>query len=344
MAELPYFNLHKILSYNVPVNVLIGPRGVGKSFSVKDYVINNYLKKGEQFLYFRRYDPELKEIFEEKSKSQKDFFENELKEKYKEHKLEAKNRKFYVDGEIFGIAKRLTQAQDLKSGQYSNFTTIIFDEYPIEKGKRYYLKDEAMVLLGMFDSVLRNKTGGVRIFILGNAVEGLEYSPLFNFFELSLPYNSEIKLFQDNTILVNYMNNSQFAEARQNTIMGRLTKGTRYQDYAFNNKILDKNDDFIEKKTGSAKFNFSLALYGQTYGVWFDFNAGKIYVSNDYVKNSPFHFACTLEDHSVNTMFITSAKNYSAWRVFIQNIKLGNVRYENQKIKHDLQEFIRRIL
>ena len=48
--------------------------GVGKSFSVKDYVINNYLKKGEQFLYFRRYDPELKEIFEQKSKNQKDFF------------------------------------------------------------------------------------------------------------------------------------------------------------------------------------------------------------------------------------------------------------------------------
>ena len=115
MESLPYFNLHKILSYNVPVNILIGPRGVGKSFSVKDFVINNFLKKDEQFLYLRRYDPELKEIFEEKSKKQKDFFENELKEKYKEHNLEAKNRKFYCDSEVFGIAKRLTQAQDLKS-------------------------------------------------------------------------------------------------------------------------------------------------------------------------------------------------------------------------------------
>lgn len=101
MNDLPYFELNKILSYNIPVNILIGPRGVGKSFTVKNYVIKNYLKKGEQFLYFRRYDPELKEIFEQKSKNQKDFFETELKEKYKEHTLEAKNRKFYCDGEVF---------------------------------------------------------------------------------------------------------------------------------------------------------------------------------------------------------------------------------------------------
>lgn len=101
METLPYFSLHSIISYNIPLNILIGPRGVGKSFSVKDYVIDRYKKKKEQFLYFRRYDPELKEIFEQKSKDQKDFFESALKEKYSGHTLEAKNRKFYFDGEIF---------------------------------------------------------------------------------------------------------------------------------------------------------------------------------------------------------------------------------------------------
>lgn len=46
-----------------------------------------------------------------------------------------------------GYAKRLTEAQDLKSSVYQNVKTILFDEYPIEKNKRYYLKNEGMVLM-----------------------------------------------------------------------------------------------------------------------------------------------------------------------------------------------------
>ena len=130
--ELPYLNLHKIVSYNIPVNLLFTERGMGKSYSVKDYVIKKYLKKGEQFLYIRRYDNEIKTIFE--GGNQKDFFDD-IKEKYQEHKLKAKERKFYCNGEVFGYAKRLTEAQDLKSGQFSKITTIIFDEYPIEPRK-----------------------------------------------------------------------------------------------------------------------------------------------------------------------------------------------------------------
>ena len=163
---------------------------IGKSFSVKDYVINRYIKHKEQFLYIRRYENELKSVFEHGSKnSQKDFFDD-IKEKYSDHELQTKNKKFFCDNEVFGYAKRMTEAQDLKSATFTNVTTIIIDEYPIEKGKRYYLPNEGMILLGMFDSIIRNRSN-VKIFILGNAVEGLEYSPLFMFFDLKLPYRKK---------------------------------------------------------------------------------------------------------------------------------------------------------
>lgn len=72
---------------------------VGKSYGAKKFVIDQFLKKHSQFLYLRRYDNELKEIFE-KTKSQKDFFDD-IKDNFKDHTLEAKNRKFYCDGEVF---------------------------------------------------------------------------------------------------------------------------------------------------------------------------------------------------------------------------------------------------
>ena len=216
-----FYDYHRILSYNCPVNILIGERGVGKSYGSKKFVIEQYLKKHAQFLYLRRYDNELKEIFE-LTKGQKDYFDD-IKQEFPEHEFAAKGRKFYCDGEVFGYAKRMTEAQDLKSSVYQNVKIIIIDEYPIEKNKRYYLQNEGMILMGIIDSIIRNRSD-IKIFILGNAVEGLEYSPLFTFFDLSLPYGKDIKLFKDNLILVQYMNNEEFRKDRENTLIGKLAK------------------------------------------------------------------------------------------------------------------------
>ena len=144
-----YYNYNRILSYNVPVNVLIGERGVGKSYGAKKYVIKQFLKNQSQFIYLRRYENELKSVFEKDKSNSKDFFDD-VKSSFKKHDLKASNRKFYIDNQCFGFAKRLTEAQDLKSATYNNVKTIIIDEYPIEKNKRYYLPDEGMILMRHF--------------------------------------------------------------------------------------------------------------------------------------------------------------------------------------------------
>ena len=144
-----YYDYHKILSYNIPVNILIGERGCGKSYGAKNYVITQYKKKQSHFIYLRRYENELKSVFEKDKNNPKDFFDD-IKNDFKNDNLEAKHKKFYINGECFGFAKRLTEAQDLKSATYENVKTIIIDEYPIEKNKRYYLPDEGMILMRYF--------------------------------------------------------------------------------------------------------------------------------------------------------------------------------------------------
>ena len=96
-----FYSLEKVISYNIPVNIIITERGYGKSYSVKDYVIQRYLKHNEQFLYIRRYENELKSVFEHGSAgSQKDFFDD-LKSSFPDHQLQAKNKKFFCDNEVF---------------------------------------------------------------------------------------------------------------------------------------------------------------------------------------------------------------------------------------------------
>lgn len=137
------------------------------------------------------------------------------------------------------------------------------------------------------------------------------------------------------------MNNEEFRKDRENTLIGKLAKGTLYEQYAMQNKILDKNNNFICKKSGSAKFSFALIYNGVTYGVWNSYNEGKVFVSSDYDKFSPYIFAMTLKDHTPNTMMFNAMKKYNFFKNFLVNFKLGLVYYENQKIKHEIYELIR---
>lgn len=196
-----------------------------------------------------------------------------------------------------------------------------------------------MLLMGILDSILRNRSD-IKIFILGNAVENVEYSPLFNFFGLYLPFNNDIKLFKDNTILVQYMRNDEFRKEREETLIGKLAKGTKYEEYAIKNKVVNKNNNFIEKKKGTSKFSFAFVYKSSIYGVWVDYKEGKMYVSLDYNKESPFIYSMTLQDHTPNTMMFNAIKKYNFWRDFMYNYKMGNVCFENQKIKHDSYELI----
>lgn len=143
----------------------------GKSYGAKKFVIDQYKKHGYQFIYLRRYEKELEEVFK-RDKSGKDFFTDiRNDELYKDIELKTKGRQFYFNNDVFGYAYRFTQIQDLKSSSgWQNVKTIIIDEYAIEKNRRYYLPDEGMILMSGFDSILRSRSD-IRIFILMNAVE-----------------------------------------------------------------------------------------------------------------------------------------------------------------------------
>ena len=117
-----------------------------------------------------------------------------------------------------------------------------------------------------------------------------------------------------------------------------------FEKYAIENQDTKLNDNFIEKKKGSAKFNFGIVYRGVMFGVWFDYTEGKIFVSNDYYKNSFNIFALTNSDHNENTMLMKSINKYNCWKTFMDNYNLGNVRFETQEIKAVFTEIINQVL
>lgn len=333
MDKSVYYNYDRIISYNALLNILIGSRGVGKTFGASKLVTNDFIKKNRQFVYLRRYKTEL-------SKSMKKFFSALVKEGlFENHKLEVRGNTFLIDESVAGYGMTLSTAQQLKSSNFPDVYYIIFDEFLIEEGQGHYLKNEVMAFLGLIETISRTRE--VKVFMLGNAVS--EINPYFMFFDLTLPYNNDIKLFKNNLILLQYINNTAYIEAKKQTKFGQLIADTDYEDYAVNNKFLDDNKDFIEHKSGTSKFSFSFIFKGNTYGVWIDFNNGKIYVSNDYIDNG-LCFATTTEDHKPNTLLYSIARKYNCWNTFVRECKLGNVYFENVKIKNISKEVLKNII
>lgn len=253
-----------------------------------------------------------------------------------------KGNKFYIDDQLAGYGITLSTAQDLKSANFDKVKFIIFDEFILDEGiKKYYLTNEVEVFLNLIETIARMRD--IRVFMLGNA-GNLVTNPYFLYFNLDLPKQTDIRTFRDGLILLQYMKNEEYRTKKKESKLGKLTAGTNFEKFAIDNQDTKIDESFIEKKKGTSKFNFAFLYNNIYYGVWFDYSEGKVYVSNDYFKNSPNIFALTLKDHNENTMLIKSITRYSCWKKFIENFELGNVRYESQMIKQQFTEIVKRIL
>lgn len=328
-----FYDYQKILSYNALLNFLIGERGVGKTYGISKFSVKQFLKKGEQFSYIRRYKSELNE-----AKTQF-FSEISKNNEFPKNKLYNKGYSFYCDDKLCGFGMTLSTAQNLKSKNFSNVKNIIFDEF-IPEGGKHYLPNEVHIFLNLIETISRLRD--IRVFLLGNAVSLI--NPYFLYFDLKIPENSDISTFKNGLILVQHMKNENYRKVKNETRFGQLVAGTPYSQYAIENKFIDDDKNFIEHKTKNSKFQFAITYKNKIFGVWFAMNDGKIFISNDYIKNTPFLFCLTQEDHTPNTLLIKSLKKYNCWKIVQENYQLGNVFFETQKIKLLFQDILKMML
>lgn len=85
--------------------------------------------------------------------------------------------------------------------------------------KKYYLHNEVDVFLNLIETIARMRD--VRVFLLGNA-GNIITNPYFLYFDLQIPYNTDIKTYKDGLILLQYMKNEEYRQAKANTRFGKL--------------------------------------------------------------------------------------------------------------------------
>lgn len=343
-----FWNPRKTLTHNILINIIVGNRGGGKSYGAKEWSIDNFINKGEQFGYIRRYKEDLKTSAEQ--------FFKDIEINYPDYEMKYSKGKFYIreksalrkgwtDKDIAGYGFILSTANNKKSVSYPNITTLIFDEFLLDKGNQRYIPEEPMQLLNLYETVARPGTGHPRVvmFMLANAISIT--NPYFLFWKLEMPTKQDkngkwIWKHPTRPILVEDVRNEKFIDVKRNTEFGKLVEGTKYAEYSIDNKFLLDDDTFIEKKTGTSRYYFTFIYKNKNFGVWIDMVEGKMFVSNDIDPSYPIIYAITLKDHSPNTMFLKNKSRAREFKSFIDNYNLGNVRFESINIKNMCYEII----
>ena len=173
-----YWNSKNAIESKAQYKLIIGERGNGKSYNMKDYVIKSFINYGKEFIYLRRYKEDIKNT------SVESYFSDMNIEKLTNGMYQAVvawGGKIFLSKLENGVLKRskcmgyymaLSSWEHLKSSQYPNVETILFEEFTASHKLGFnltYLPSESEKLMQLVSTVFRDRLGYV--YMIGNKVD-----------------------------------------------------------------------------------------------------------------------------------------------------------------------------
>ena len=184
--EDEYYSLDRIKEFHAQYNLIFGKRSNGKTYAVLYEILKNYVEKGKQGAYLRRYREDFigkrgQTLFNSLAAS------GAIREltggkwemvKYSSSqwflaKKSKKDDKIITDAVPFCYGFSLASMEHDKSTSYPDITTIVFDEFISRIG---YLPNEFVTYMNVLSTIIRQRDD-VKIYMLGNTVN--KYCPYF---------------------------------------------------------------------------------------------------------------------------------------------------------------------
>lgn len=276
-TTLKYYSFNKIFSYGATFNFIIGARGLGKTFGAKKFVIRNFLRSGEQFIYLRRYKTEL---------AKRSTFFADIAEEFPNYDFRVNGNEAQIatastrdkdkrDWKTMGYFSTLSTAQTEKSVAYPLVTIIIFDEFIIEKGYIRYLPAEVKAFQEFYSTVDRWKDK-TRVLFLANSVSMT--NPYFLEWNIRPDEVGEYSSSHGNFIACHFAESKEFATAVYETAFGKFIKDSEYADYSIESKFRDAHQRMIGQKPSAAKLHSIIETSLGRFSVWIDHTIMRYYI------------------------------------------------------------------
>lgn len=235
-----YYLNRKAFSYNTSIIMLVGGRGIGKTYSTKKFVLNKFFKSGKKFIWLRSTEKMVEQL---KMDGGRAFISDILENKEFNFDFNVK-----IDGdgtinihrgdekETCGYLLALSTFHNLKGNSFADIDYIVFDEFIPEKGE-IVRGCRPLQFVNTIQTILRLKTKA-KVIMLANALD-LADPILCLFFNNIKTGEFGYYLNKEKSCLLHYIENTkEFTERTANSISGKILKGTPYEDVINNNKFI----------------------------------------------------------------------------------------------------------
>lgn len=309
-----FYDWQKTLSYDADVTMVVGARGVGKTFGLRTQFIRDWKRDGSRFVELVRYKNELFGVSDgyfNRVEQQPEFsdliFKTDSRYAYVAYKGE-NNDAGKPNWQVIGYFVAMTDAQRSKKRTFDRVRRIVLDEAIIERTDRYhdYLPNEFNTLANLVDTVSRERADTEcvrpRVYLLGNAVN--ISNPYFGAYHVSTMLKFGYSWHKSKTFLLHYVEPGEYeGEKLRGTVAGRMMAGTDEGMTAASNVFITESEDFVAKKPKRAVFMFGIKLNMRDYGIWMDRSEGLYYVTGRIPRNTSRPvYSLTRSDMSVNTI------------------------------------------
>lgn len=293
----PYYNFDKLFSYNCTYMYVVGGRGLGKTYGAKKKALAAAIKRGEQFIYLRRYEKEMKasmptffdDLIANSEFEDFDFRIHEGQAQFSGVEFRDEKKR---EWQTAGFFRTLSTAQSQKSVAFPNVTLIIFDEFIIEKGAVHYLPGEANIFNNFYSTVDRwqDKT---RVLFLANSVAIM--NPYFLKYEIRPDADTEWVQKFNGFMVAHFAKSEDFQASVKSTAFGQFIAGTDYEQYAVGNNFADNTAALIALKDPAARYKYTVQTPKGYFSVWYSFNSGNYYIQ----QNRPGQEMIFVTDHGL---------------------------------------------
>ena len=319
-SQIPYYDGTPLVTKNRVLNVLIGPRGNGKTYWFKRFFSKRGIKGKGKFIYLRRKVVELDNIT--------DFFDDIRDDPELEGYLfMQKGNNLYAALDVgedekpewvqIGSMYALASNETIKSKSYSDYDRMLFDEW-LPLNPNGFLKNEVETFYSVLDTVFRDRD--FQVFLVGNS--SILYNPYFEAFNIYPNISKEFTYSKEKPIAIQVIDSPEWSNYRKQTALGQLISGTDYEEYANNNAFEDNSDNLVEDMNKEAKNIIVIKLDGSVFGIWRDEQKEAIYFSDKF--NSSVKYKYTFDFDDIDNNFMSYKNFYDCPHLFALRIAQQN--------------------
>lgn len=335
-----YLDNRTIYSYNANIIIIVGARGIGKSFKTKKKFFKDFFYKGKKFIWVRATDSQLDTLKEDNGyKFYEDIIHAKIFKFDFEMEIKADNSIWCCKNpkaekkcwERCGYVMSLSTFHKLKGNAFSDIANICVDEF-IPENSEVVRGDRAKQFVNTIQTIGRLRKD-YRIVLLANALESGD--PILNLFFDDVKEFGIYRNKQKKAVLLYAQNSEEFEEATAESISGLILKGTAYEA-EINNNMFDSYDKliFVNKPSGSKM------LYGLevgAYKVCLFIGDNKIYVENMKKYKPKIILARRVDTMSQEAMLIQSDMLTKLRELYSNKC----VVFENNRARKIFTEFIK---